>query len=76
MAASTSAAGTPSATTTARSRWTDGWRAGVAPPRVDEAAGRDARDRDLGDEDALGPELERLDGLRMQLPDPADEIAA
>ena len=64
-----------SSTTTARSRSTAGWRDGVRDPGVGQAPGGEARDRDFGHDDPLGPQLERLDDGRMDLPDPADDRA-
>ena len=49
-----------SATTTARSRSTAGWRDGVATARHAGLAAGQAGDRELGDDDPLGPQLERV----------------
>ena len=71
-----SAAADGRATTTARSRSTAGWRGGVAPTGTAGCAAREAGDRDLGDDDALGAQVERVDDGRMELPDPASEGVA
>ena len=67
-------------TMTARSRSTAGWRDGAVTRAAVELAAGEARDRELGDDHPLGPELERVDGPpdaarrpARRAPPPADD---
>ena len=64
-----------SGTMTARSRSTVGWRDGAVDAVRRRLAAGQAGDRELGDDDPLGAQVERGDDVRMELAEPADEAA-